>query len=188
MTGQGVALLEVSCGCRTGLGFASPNWVCRAGKETKIPWGCPENTWGMHRCICGICKIKLAKQLLLIYLIYRRPEGNSIPIYELVGQKSPGSDSEKSQGLVGQCCPVQVAKCSQDKLAKPHLSTVRGCKDRIVQPNWEKLKSNPLIPIFFFLVKSCAVVGAKSGFCCFVVHLNFACVLTDVTRREILPQ
>lgn len=38
----------------------------------------------------------LPKQFLLIYFIYRRPEGNSIPIYESVGQKSPVSDSPRS--------------------------------------------------------------------------------------------
>lgn len=112
--------------------FSSPGWVCRAGRETKIPWGCAENLWGRHTC-----KSTLPKQFLLSHLIYRRPEGNSTPIYEPMGQKKSSLRLfKKSQGPVGKCCPVQVAKCSQDELAKLHLPTTRGCKDRMVQPIW----------------------------------------------------
>lgn len=53
----------------------------------------------------------LPKQLLLIYLIYRRPEGNSIPIYESMGQKSPVSDSSRSLRVLW-----EVLACSGGKM------------------------------------------------------------------------
>lgn len=56
------------------------------------------------------------------------------PFMSLWSKKSRLRLFKKSQGLVGKCCPVQVAKCSQDERAKLHLSTIRGCKDRMVQP------------------------------------------------------
>lgn len=127
MTVQGVALLEVSCGCRTGLGFASPT-------ECGELEGKPE----FHRVVLktpeGGTHAKTAKAAPSPSPNLEERKATQYPFMSLWSKKSRLRLFKKSQGLVGKCCPVQVAKCSQDERAKLHLSTIRGCKDRMVQP------------------------------------------------------
>lgn len=160
VTGQGVSLLEVSCGCRTGFGFASPNWVCRTGRETKIPWGCPENVWGRHACnACQSSSFSFTSFIGDLRAI-------QYPFMSLWVKKV---QSQTLRGVSGSC--GKVLSCSGGKMFSGWASKASPFHDQRLQgqDGAAKLIQTEVWYYFFCVcvcVKSFAMAGATSGFYC----------------------
>lgn len=136
-------------------------WFCftKLGVQS---WKGNQNSMGLSwKRLREACMQCLPKQFLLIYFIYRRPEGNSIPIYESVGQKSPVSDSSRSLRVLWESVVLfrwqNVLRTSLQSFSFPWSEVARTGWCSQTDTNWSL--------ILFFCVCVCVCEDFCYGWC-----------------------